>query len=110
MAALDMQWPWSPSSSDQAAVRAVYAAFVANGFAFASWAARIPQVSDQLLLAPPGWGWCCSPRGRLRARPAAVGAGHRQVRLAPHGESARCRWLRAGRGRRRASWSVWSRS
>ena len=31
-----------------AATRATYAAFIASGFAFANWAARIPQVRDQL--------------------------------------------------------------
>ncbi|MDA0168147.1 MFS transporter [Solirubrobacter taibaiensis] len=42
---------------NQAAVRAVYAAFVANGFAFASWASRIPQVRDQLELSPAELGF-----------------------------------------------------
>ena len=40
-----------------AAVRAVYAAFVANGFAFANWASRIPQVKDQLDLSAAGLGF-----------------------------------------------------
>jgi len=35
----------------RAGARATYAAFIANGFAFASWAARIPQVRDQLELS-----------------------------------------------------------
>jgi fucose permease len=39
-----------------AAVRATYCAFVANGMAFASWAARIPQVRDRLQLSPAGLG------------------------------------------------------
>ncbi|RKQ87184.1 fucose permease [Solirubrobacter pauli] len=39
-------------SAERAAVRAVYAAFVVNGFAFASWASRIPQVKEQLDLSP----------------------------------------------------------
>jgi predicted MFS family arabinose efflux permease len=34
------------------ATRAVYAAFILMGFAGASWAARIPQVRDQLHLSP----------------------------------------------------------
>jgi MFS family permease len=34
----------------RAAVRATYIAFIGSGFAFASWAARIPQVRDQLHL------------------------------------------------------------
>lgn len=35
-----------------AATRATYAAFIATGFAFASWASRIPQVRDRLGLEP----------------------------------------------------------
>jgi fucose permease len=34
------------------ATRAVYIAFIANGFIFASWAARIPQVRDGLRVSP----------------------------------------------------------
>ena len=44
-------------SAERAAVRAVYAAFVVNGFAFASWASRIPQVKDQLELSPAELGF-----------------------------------------------------
>ena len=40
----------------RAAIRATYSAFVATGFAFASWAARIPQVRDGLHLSPAGLG------------------------------------------------------
>jgi fucose permease len=36
----------------QRAKMAVYAAFIASGFAFANWAARIPQVRDKLHLDP----------------------------------------------------------
>jgi len=36
----------------RAAVRATYVAFIAAGFAFASWASRIPQVRDRLNLDP----------------------------------------------------------
>jgi predicted MFS family arabinose efflux permease len=36
----------------RAATRAVYVAFIVAGFAAASWAARIPQVRDQLGLSP----------------------------------------------------------
>ncbi|NUT35186.1 MAG: MFS transporter [Hamadaea sp.] len=36
----------------RAAKAATYAAFIGSGFAFASWAARIPQVRDQLGLDP----------------------------------------------------------
>ena len=35
-----------------AATRATYAAFIATGFAFSSWASRIPQVRDRLELDP----------------------------------------------------------
>jgi len=42
-----------PSPAEiKAGVRATYAAFAGNGFAFASWASRIPQVRDQLHLTP----------------------------------------------------------
>ena len=34
------------------ATRAVYAVFILSGFAFASWASRIPQVRDSLELSP----------------------------------------------------------
>ncbi len=40
------------SSSVLTAVRATYAAFIATGFVFASWASRIPQVRDRLQLDP----------------------------------------------------------
>jgi predicted MFS family arabinose efflux permease len=36
----------------QAAARATYVAFIGSGFAFASWASRIPQVRDRLHLQP----------------------------------------------------------
>ncbi|MCW2525872.1 MAG: major facilitator superfamily 1 [Pseudonocardiales bacterium] len=39
-----------------AAVRATYSAFIASGLAFASWAARIPQVRDRLHLSPADLG------------------------------------------------------
>ena len=48
-----------PAATDPAlrrATAAVYAAFIAAGFAFASWAARIPQVRDALELSPRGLG------------------------------------------------------
>ncbi|HEY0238548.1 MAG TPA: MFS transporter [Friedmanniella sp.] len=43
----------SPSvqHATQAGVRATYAAFIATGFAFASWASEIPQVRDRLGLS-----------------------------------------------------------
>jgi predicted MFS family arabinose efflux permease len=40
----------------RAAARATYAAFIGCGFAFASWASRIPQVRDGLHLAPAALG------------------------------------------------------
>jgi MFS family permease len=39
-----------------AATRATYAAFIGSGFAFASWASRIPQVKDHLHLDPSALG------------------------------------------------------
>jgi MFS family permease len=36
----------------RAGVRATYVAFIGSGFAFASWASRIPQVRDHLSLSP----------------------------------------------------------
>lgn len=43
----------APSPSQvRAAVRATYVAFSGSGFAFASWASRIPQVRDRLHLQP----------------------------------------------------------
>ncbi len=44
------------SGRTSVAVRATYAAFVASGFAFATWASRIPQVRDRLHLSPAGLG------------------------------------------------------
>jgi predicted MFS family arabinose efflux permease len=40
-----------PAATVAAASRATYAAFIGAGFAFASWASRIPQVRDQLELS-----------------------------------------------------------
>lgn len=50
--------PVDAPSADQvrAAVRATYIAFGGAGFAFASWASRIPQVRDGLELSPAGLG------------------------------------------------------
>lgn len=51
-----------PSSPDYgpsrlaAASRSTYAAFIGSGFAFASWASRIPQVRDQLRLSSAALG------------------------------------------------------
>ena len=40
------------ASAVRPATRATYLAFMASGFAFASWASRIPQVRDRLHLSP----------------------------------------------------------
>src|SRR5438552_3949416 len=42
--------------SGRDAKRAVYAVFIANGFALATWASRIPQVRDGLGVTPAGLG------------------------------------------------------
>jgi MFS family permease len=42
----------APDADVRAAVRGTYVAFIGAGFAFASWAARIPQVRDHLHLNP----------------------------------------------------------
>lgn len=41
-----------PTGEVAAASRATYIAFIGSGFAFASWASRIPQVRDRLELTP----------------------------------------------------------
>lgn len=49
----------APAPSPQrvrAATAATYAAFIGSGFAFASWASRIPQVRDRLELDPAALG------------------------------------------------------
>lgn len=45
-----------PAPRVAAAARATYGAFIGAGFAFASWASRIPQVRDRLDLTPAGLG------------------------------------------------------
>jgi MFS family permease len=51
------QTPSSVTAADvAAATRATYLAFIGSGFAFASWAARIPQVRDRLHLSPASLG------------------------------------------------------
>ena len=42
----------TPSRPLRRATAAVYAVFILSGFAFASWASRIPQVRDALELTP----------------------------------------------------------
>jgi fucose permease len=44
------------SAAVRAATAATYAAFIGSGFAFASWASRIPQVRDRLDLDPAALG------------------------------------------------------
>jgi fucose permease len=44
--------PGAGAAQVRSATRAVYAAFFGNGFLFASWAARIPQVRDGLRVSP----------------------------------------------------------
>jgi fucose permease len=46
----------APSPVLRRATLAVYAVFIASGFAFASWASRIPQVRDALELSPRSLG------------------------------------------------------
>ena len=46
----------STSPSLRNATLAVYTVFILSGFAFASWASRIPQVRDALELSPRGLG------------------------------------------------------
>jgi predicted MFS family arabinose efflux permease len=45
-----------PDRTLSRAVTAVYVAFIGSGFAFASWASRIPQVRDKLGVTPAGLG------------------------------------------------------
>src|SRR4029079_14775386 len=70
--------PAPPSTTDaptraavDAAVLATYAAFISTGFAFASWASRIPQVRDGLRLDPSELGLVLLPiaAGSLIALP-----------------------------------------
>ncbi|MGY1603538.1 MFS transporter [Geodermatophilus sp. SYSU D00815] len=46
----------APPLPVRTATRATYAAFIGSGFAFANWAARIPQVRDALELSPSALG------------------------------------------------------
>jgi fucose permease len=46
----------TPTPDVRRATIAVYTVFILSGFAFASWAARIPQVRDALELSPRGLG------------------------------------------------------
>ncbi len=63
------------------ATRAVYAVFILSGFAFASWASRIPQVRDNLELSPRQLGLrAAGDGGRLGHRDAARGRDRRPPR------------------------------
>ncbi|MFL6129151.1 MAG: MFS transporter [Mycobacteriales bacterium] len=57
----------------RAATRATYTAFAGSGFAFASWAARIPQIRDRLQLDPSELGLVllAVAAGSVLALPAA---------------------------------------
>ncbi|MDQ2755943.1 MAG: MFS transporter [Actinomycetota bacterium] len=48
--------PTAASGAVTRAVRATYASFILSGFAMSSWAARIPQVRDELGLTPSALG------------------------------------------------------
>ncbi|HEU5266307.1 MAG TPA: MFS transporter, partial [Jatrophihabitans sp.] len=63
----------------RAGVRGTYLAFIGSGFAFASWASRIPQVRDQLHLSPARLGLVllCMAVGSVIALPLAGPVVHR---------------------------------
>ena len=75
----------APRGEVQAAVRATYAAFISTGIAFASWAARIPQVKDRLGLSPSGLGLVllAIAAGSVIALPMSGPSS--PLRIAPHG-------------------------
>jgi predicted MFS family arabinose efflux permease len=55
------------------AVGAVYIAFIVSGFAFASWASRIPQIRDSLAVSPAQLGFIllCVAAGSIMSIPLA---------------------------------------
>jgi predicted MFS family arabinose efflux permease len=55
------------------AVGAVYVAFILSGFAFASWASRIPQIRDSLAVSPAQLGFIllCVAAGSIMSIPLA---------------------------------------
>ena len=69
----------SPIGAVQAGVRGTYVAFIGSGFAFASWASRIPQVRDHLSLSPAELGLVllCIAAGSLLALPLSGPVVHR---------------------------------
>ena len=85
------------------ATRATYLVFGAAGFAFASWAARIPQVRDRLDLDSSALGLVLLVAGgRVGGVAAAVGVADRAVRLAAGrgDDGGRARRRHGGRGTR----------
>ena len=96
----------------RAAARATYIAFVGSGFAFASWASRIPQVRDRLDLTRRRSAWCCSPSRPVRwSRCRCPGPSSHRFGSRPHrhrdgapARPRRCCWSRS------ATWSAWCRS
>jgi fucose permease len=63
--------PGAGTAQVRSATRAVYLAFFGNGFLFASWAARIPQVRDGLRVSPGVLGLVllCTAAGSVIATP-----------------------------------------
>ena len=68
-----------PIEAVRAGVRGTYVAFIGSGFAFASWASRIPQVRDRLHLSPAQLGLVllCIAAGSLLALPLSGPVVHR---------------------------------
>ena len=98
-------------ASVRSAVLATYAVFIGAGFAFASWASRIPQVRDQLDLDPAQLGLLllAIAAGSVIALPLAgvIVAPFRFPLDRPrHGAAGR---RGAGRGRARLPGRGWSR-
>jgi MFS family permease len=71
--------PAPPIQAVQAGVRGTYIAFLGSGFAFASWASRIPQVRDHLRLSPARLGLVllCIAAGSMLALPLSGPVVHR---------------------------------
>ncbi|HEX8305363.1 MAG TPA: MFS transporter [Jatrophihabitans sp.] len=68
-----------PIQGVRAGVRGTYVAFIGSGFAFASWASRIPQVRDRLHLSAAQLGLVllCIAAGSLLALPLSGPVVHR---------------------------------
>jgi len=68
-----------PVTAVRAGVRGTYVAFIGSGFAFASWASRIPQVRDRLNLSAAELGLVllCIAAGSLLALPLSGPVVHR---------------------------------